>query len=99
LCTIKVFVNSNEQDAKAEKTKEFIIQKSAQVFNIKGYENTSLADIREATKLTNRAIYGNFSDKNELAVASFQHNISIVFNRISKCINDASTLYGYKIIW
>jgi len=98
LCTIKVFVNSNEQNAKAEKTRKFIIQKSAQVFNIKGYENTSFTDIREATKLTKRAIYGIFSDKNELAVAAFQHTISIVFNRISKCINDASTLYGYKII-
>ncbi|MGE8512822.1 MAG: TetR/AcrR family transcriptional regulator [Chryseobacterium culicis] len=85
--------------SKAEKTREFIIQKSAPIFNIKGYENTSLTDIQEATKLTKGAIYGNFLDKNELAIAAFQYNTSLIFNRISKIINSTSSsaeaLIGY----
>ncbi|MDR0265119.1 MAG: hypothetical protein LBJ04_18030 [Sphingobacterium sp.] len=40
----------------AEKTREFIIQKSAQIFNIKGYENASLLDIQEGSKLIKQAI-------------------------------------------
>lgn len=83
---------------KAEKTGEIIIQRSAQVFHIKGYKNTALTDIQEVSKLTKGPIYGNFSERNESAVGVFQGNFSIVFNRINKCINDASTLYGHKII-
>ena len=52
--------------SKAEKTKEFIIEKSAPIFNKKGYAGTSLADIMEATNLTKGSIYGNFENKDEL---------------------------------
>lgn len=67
---------------KAERTRAFIIQKSAPLFNIKGYENTSLSDIQEVTKLTKGAIYGNFKDKNELAIASFEYNCSRVLVKL-----------------
>lgn len=77
--------------SKAERTREFIIQKSAPVFNVKGYENTSLTDIQEATKLTKGAIYGNFSDKNELAIAAYNYNASLIYEHINECINDCSS--------
>jgi len=64
--------------SKAEQTRQFIIEKSAPVFNIKGYAGTSLTDIQEASKLTKGAIYGNFSDKNELAVAAYEFSSSLV---------------------
>ncbi|MFS0489259.1 TetR/AcrR family transcriptional regulator [Leadbetterella byssophila] len=74
---------------KAERTRAFIIQKSAPLFNIKGYENTSLSDIQEVTKLTKGAIYGNFKDKNELAIASFEYNCSRVFSEIESVLAEA----------
>lgn len=69
--------------SKAEQTRQFIIEKSAPVFNIKGYAGTSLSDIQEVSKLTKGAIYGNFSDKNELAVAAYEYSSSMVINALA----------------
>lgn len=60
---------------KAERTRQFIIEKTAPIFNTKGYAGTSLSDITDATGLTKGSIYGNFNDKDEVAVAAFEHNI------------------------
>ncbi len=59
---------------KAEKTREFIIEKTAPIFNMKGYAGTSLSDITDATGLTKGSIYGNFANKDEVALAAFDFN-------------------------
>jgi len=64
--------------SKAERTKEFIIQKTAPIFNKKGYAGTSLSDMTEATGLTKGSIYGNFADKDEVAMAAFAYNSSLM---------------------
>jgi len=64
--------------SKAERTKEFIIQKTAPIFNKKGYAGTSLSDMTEATGLTKGSIYGNFADKDEVALAAFTYNSSLM---------------------
>jgi len=61
--------------SKAEKTKQFIIEKTAPIFNTKGYSGTSMSDITEATGLTKGSIYGNFENKDEVALAAFKYNI------------------------
>ncbi|MFK8038072.1 MAG: TetR/AcrR family transcriptional regulator [Crocinitomicaceae bacterium] len=68
---------------KAELTSAYIIQKVASVFNKKGYSATSMADITLATGLTKGAIYGNFENKNELAIKSFSYNVNMVTNAIA----------------
>jgi TetR/AcrR family transcriptional repressor of nem operon len=60
--------------SKAEHTKAFIIEKVAPVFNKKGYAGTSLSDMTAATGLTKGSIYGNFKNKDEVAVAVYQYN-------------------------
>jgi TetR/AcrR family transcriptional regulator, transcriptional repressor for nem operon len=60
---------------KAEQTRQYIIEKTAPIFNKKGYAGTSLSDMTEATGLTKGSIYGNFTDKDEVALAAFDHNI------------------------
>ena len=37
---------------KAEKTRQFIVEKTAPIFNMKGDAGTSLSDMTEATGLT-----------------------------------------------
>lgn len=64
--------------SKAEQTKAFIIEKIAPVFNKKGYAGTSLSDITEATGLTKGSIYGNFENKDEVALAAFDFNLKKV---------------------
>lgn len=60
--------------SKAERTRQFIVEKTAPIFNVKGYAGTSVSDMTEATGLTKGSIYGNFADKNEVALAAFEHN-------------------------
>ena len=61
--------------SKADRTKAYIIEQVAPVFNKKGYASASLSDITAATGLTKGAIYGNFADKNEVSIEAFRHNV------------------------
>ncbi|WP_417352511.1 TetR/AcrR family transcriptional regulator [Flavobacterium alkalisoli] len=69
---------------KAEKTRQFIIEKTAPIFNRKGYAGTSLSDITEATGLTKGSIYGNFKNKDEVAIAAFNYNFGLLSEWIKK---------------
>ncbi len=67
---------------KAKQTKEFIIQTVAPIFNKNGYAATSLSDITKATGLTKGAIYGNFKNKEDLAIAAFTMTEKNMLRRI-----------------
>lgn len=60
---------------KAEQTRQFIIEKSAPIFNKLGYAGTSLTDLIQATGLTKGSIYGNFENKDEVALEAFRFNV------------------------
>ena len=64
--------------SKSENTKQFIVEKTAPVFNTKGYAGTSMNDIMSATGLSKGCIYGNFENKDEVALAAFDYNYSKV---------------------
>ncbi len=64
--------------SKSEHTRQFIIEKAAPIFNKKGYAGTSLSDITGATGLTKGSIYGNFRNKDEVAVCAFEHNVAFI---------------------
>ncbi|CAI8194555.1 MAG: TetR/AcrR family transcriptional regulator [Flavobacteriaceae bacterium] len=59
---------------KAEKTSLYIIECVAPLFNRHGYAATSLSDITKATGLTKGALYGNFKNKETLALKAYQYN-------------------------
>ncbi|RKM92681.1 TetR/AcrR family transcriptional regulator, partial [Aquimarina sp. AD10] len=59
---------------RSEKTRQLIIKKTASIFNKKGYTGTYLSDLTNATGLTKGSIYGNFKDKNEVALEAFRYN-------------------------
>ena len=63
---------------KADRTRQYIIDKSAPVFNRRGIAGTSLSDLTEATHLTKGALYGNFSSKDEIAIEAFRHSMGRV---------------------
>lgn len=68
---------------KAEKTKAFIIAKSAHLFNRKGYTGTSMSDILEATGLAKGGVYGHFESKEKIAVAAFAYASTYVLTDLS----------------
>lgn len=77
---------------KSEKTRQFIIEKAADLFNQKGYNGTTLQDIMDATGLTKGGIYGNFKRdgldkkgiKEEIAVAAFDHAVGRVYAAVGE---------------
>ena len=80
-------------------TSEFILDKVAPIFNKQGYIGTSLSDITKATGLTKGAIYCNFSNKEDLALKSFQLNINLAITPLFKLIatNEGSINKLYAI--
>jgi len=59
---------------RSEDTRQLIIEKTAAIFNKKGYAGTSMSDLTEATGLTKGSIYGNFENKEAVALAVFAYN-------------------------
>ncbi|RNL52457.1 TetR/AcrR family transcriptional regulator [Pedobacter jejuensis] len=76
---------------KAEKTRNFIVEKTAPIFNMKGYAGTSLNDITAATGLTKGSIYGNFANKDEVALAAFDYNFNSNVSKIEAEISKKDT--------
>jgi TetR/AcrR family transcriptional regulator, transcriptional repressor for nem operon len=74
---------------KSEQTRAFIIEKTAPIFNKKGYAGTSLSDITGATSLTKGSIYGNFANKDEVALAAFDYNL----RRVNSIVNQEMAKY------
>ncbi|MEN4759472.1 TetR/AcrR family transcriptional regulator [Chryseobacterium sp. C39-AII1] len=73
--------------SKAEKTKQFIIEKTAALFNTKGYISTTLSDITEATGLTKGSIYGNFASKDEVALEVYKYNSGILGKNMARSLS------------
>lgn len=85
--------------SKAEKTKQFIIEKTAPLFNMKGYSGTSMSDITEATGLTKGSIYGNFENKDEVAIAAFKFNVKKLQDTFSAEIEKQTTFKGKLLVY
>ncbi|MDH5597675.1 MAG: TetR/AcrR family transcriptional regulator [Cyclobacteriaceae bacterium] len=65
-------------------TRQYIIEKSAALFNKYGYHQCSMNDIMIATKLQKGGIYNHFQNKDEIMLASFDYNFSFVINKFRK---------------
>ena len=52
---------------KAEKTKQFILETAAPLYNEKGISGVSVDDVLAATKLTKGCLYGHFESKDDLS--------------------------------
>src|SRR5688500_3091278 len=88
---------------RSEETRQFIIETTAGIFNKKGYAGTSMSDLTEATNLTKGSIYGNFENKEAVALAVFDYNASrknkILNERINKGVTNHDKLMVYVTIY
>lgn len=88
---------------RSEETRRFIIETTAGIFNTKGYAGTSMSDLTEATKLTKGSIYGNFENKEAVALAVFDHNIAcrdrIIAEQLSKATTNKEKLLLHATIF
>lgn len=85
--------------SKADRTRQYIIETTAGIFNTKGYAGTSMSDITEATGLTKGSIYGNFGNKEEVALAVFDYNHGKVSNVIQQRIQAAKTYHDKLMVY
>jgi TetR/AcrR family transcriptional regulator, transcriptional repressor for nem operon len=76
---------------KADKTRQHILEKTAPLFNRKGFHGTSLTELTAATGLTKGALYGNFHDKEEMALEAFQYSITKVREVVKQELSGALT--------
>ena len=89
--------------SKSDDTRTFIIERTAELFNRKGFAGTSLSDITDATQLTKGSIYGNFANKDEVALAAFDHNLkqvnAVLDQELSKHTTAKGKLLAYGNIY
>lgn len=85
--------------SKAERTRQFIIETTASIFNTKGYAGTSMSDITDATGLTKGSIYGNFENKEEVALAVFDHNHGKISAEVRLRIAQAKSFHDKLMVY
>ncbi|HTD98805.1 MAG TPA: TetR/AcrR family transcriptional regulator [Mucilaginibacter sp.] len=79
---------------KAERTKQFIIEKSAPIFNKRGVAGTAMSDIMEATKLAKGSLYVHFDSKEELSYAAVDYSLNRMVEKTEAAINKHKTAKG-----
>lgn len=77
--------------SKADKTRQLIIERSAPLFNTKGFAGTSMNDIMAATGLTKGGLYGNFESKDEIAALAFEYSYGKVRSELIAVIKQQQT--------
>ena len=61
---------------KAERTKQFILETAAPIFNQKGISGANIDDVLAATKLTKGCLYGHFESKEDLTLQVVDHMLN-----------------------
>ncbi len=84
---------------KAARTRRYIIEKTAAVFNTKGFAGTSMSDLTAVTGLTKGSIYGNFENKEAVAAAVFDHNYGEVVKLVNRRMEKETTYYGKLMVY
>ncbi|TVY01892.1 TetR/AcrR family transcriptional regulator [Paenibacillus cremeus] len=79
---------------KGEQTKLRIIEKSAVLFNEKGYTGTTMQDIMDVTGLTKGAIYRSFASKDDIAIEAFQYAGQVLWQHFSEAMAKETTAIG-----
>lgn len=71
---------------KAERTRQFIIEQAAPIFNEKGIAGTTINDIMQATKMAKGGLYGHFESKDDMSAAIVDHLLSKLANKVSAIV-------------
>ena len=81
-------------NTKAALTTQFIIETAAPIFNKYGYAATSMSVLTKVTGLTKGAIYGNFENKEDLAIKCFNYNIKRLFKALMETVDGIESAKG-----
>ena len=79
---------------KAERTRQFIIEQAAPIFNEKGIAGTTIDDILEATKMAKGGLYGHFKSKEEISYAMVDYLLEKLTNKVLSVVANEKTAKG-----
>jgi TetR/AcrR family transcriptional regulator, transcriptional repressor for nem operon len=79
---------------KSARTRQYIIEQTAEIFNKRGFEGTSLSSLQDATGLTKGSLYGNFKDKEEIAFEAFAYAMKVTRDAVNKKVATKTTAKG-----
>lgn len=68
---------------KSEKTRQFIIEQTAPIFNTKGVAATVVGDVMKATNMARGGLYVHFKDLEELSQCAAEWNLKQFIEKIS----------------
>ncbi len=71
---------------KAEKTRQFIIEQAAPVFNTKGIAATAMSDVMAVTGLSKGTLYVHFKDKEALSHAVVDYNLGLLSAKVMAAV-------------
>jgi TetR/AcrR family transcriptional regulator, transcriptional repressor for nem operon len=75
-----------ETMSKGERTRRRIVERSAPIFNTRGYSGTSVGEVAREAELEKAGIYNHFSGKEDLALAAFDFSTGIMRRRFEKAL-------------
>ncbi len=70
------------------RTRRDVVEKALQIFSVKGYYNTSINDILEATGLTKGGLYAHFDGKEALWDAAYERAVEVWRGIVFKGVRD-----------
>ena len=79
---------------KGARTRQLILEKAAPLFNKRGFEGTSMAELEKVTGLTKGALYSHFGDKDTLADEAFRYATGTVKDLITDLLISIPTNKG-----
>ena len=77
---------------KGERTRKVIVERSAEVFNTRGYFGTSMSELVRETGLEKGSIYNHFGSKEQLASAAFDFSAELVLGRLEEALEGEGTV-------
>jgi AcrR family transcriptional regulator len=79
---------------KSERTRQFIIEQAADLFNERGIAGTSIDEVLQAAKVAKGCLYGHFQSKDELAYASADYLLDKLTTHRNRLMQEQDTAIG-----
>lgn len=76
---------------KAEKTKQFILETAAPLYNQKGISGVNIDDVLAATKLTKGCLYGHFENKEDLSGQVIDLLLKKITDKMYQAVDEKKT--------
>ncbi len=87
---------------RSETTRRRIVESTAELFNKKGALGTSVSELEKATGMTRGSIYGNFENKDAVALAAFDFNWGLkrklLTDEVNRCVGYKDKLLAHILL-